>query len=154
MSFGLDKCAVIHLTRGKVNNTPETLEIPILDPEDSYKYLGIIESDAIQHNAAKASARKEFIKRVQGILKSGVTAKYTTDAIRTYAMPVLRYGFGILRWSSTELKGVDRKIRTMLTRHGYHNPRSNTHRLYLSQKKGGRGMRGAENEAAKLEGLD
>ena len=89
MSFGLDKCAVIHLTRGKVNNTPETLEIPILDPEDSYKYLGVIESDAIQHNAAKASARKEFIKRVRGILKSGVTAKYTTDAIRTYAMLVL-----------------------------------------------------------------
>ena len=81
MSFGLDKCAVIHLTRGKVNNTPETLEIPILDPEDSYKYLGIIESDAIQHSTAKASARKEFFNRVRGILKSGINAKYTTDAI-------------------------------------------------------------------------
>ena len=89
MSFGLEKCAVIHIKKGKVNNTPDTLEIPILDQEESYKYLGILESNSIQHTSAKAIARKEFFKRVRSILKAEINAKHTTGAIRTFAMPVL-----------------------------------------------------------------
>lgn len=145
MSFGLEKCTVIHIKQGKVNNTPDSLEIPILDQEESYKYLGILESNSIQHTTAKAIARKEFFKRVRGILKAEINAKHTTGAICTFAMPALRYGFGILKWSTAELKGVDRKLRKMLTKNGFHNPRSNTHRLYLPREKGGRGIIGAED---------
>ena len=138
MSFGLDKCAVIHIVKGEVNNLPEIQEIPILDEEESYKYLGIAESSAMKHDEAKGSAKKEFIKRVKGILKSGVNARYTTDAIRTYAMLILRYSFGILKWTAAELKGIDRKVRNILTTNGFHNPKSNLHCLYLSRDKGGR----------------
>ena len=38
------------------------------------------------------------------ILKTELNAKNTVNAIRTYAMPILRYGFGVLRWSKAELR--------------------------------------------------
>ena len=97
MSFGLDKCAVIHLKKGKTSNSPETKGIPILEEEGSYKYLGIAESSAIKHTQAIDTVKKEYFKRVRGILNQGINAKYTTDAIRTFATPILWYGFGILK---------------------------------------------------------
>lgn len=141
MSFGIEKCAVIHLKRGNVNNSPEVEGIPILNTEESYKYLGILESDSMKHKEAISSARKEFFKRVRGILKQGINAK----SIRTFAMPILCYGFRILKWTSADLKGIHRKVRKMLTKHGFHHPKSNTHWLYLSREEGGRGLIGAED---------
>ena len=57
MSFGIDKCAVIHLKRGKTCNSPKTKEIPTLGDEESYKYLGILESSSIKHNEAIEAAK-------------------------------------------------------------------------------------------------
>ena len=58
MSFGLDKCAVIHMKRGKVSESTETWEIPLLTGDDDYKYLGIMESNMILHEKAKTKAKK------------------------------------------------------------------------------------------------
>ena len=55
-------------------------------------------------------------------------------------MPIMRYGFGILKWTKTELDKLDRKIRKLLTENGFHHPKSNTHRLYSSRADGGRGI--------------
>ena len=101
--------------------------MPILKGEESYKYLGIVEGDSIKHEEAKCTAKKEYLKRIRNILKSGINAKFTIDAIRTYTMPILRYGFGILKLTKAELTGIDRKVRKMLTKGGFHNPKSNTH---------------------------
>jgi len=80
---------------------------------------------------------------VRGIFKIEVNAEYTIDAIKTYAMPILRYGFGVLNWTQGELRAIDTKTRKVLTKHGFHHPKSNVHRLYLSRKCGGRGLIGA-----------
>ena len=91
----------------------------------------------------KEKNRKEYLQRVRAILKTDINAKNTTDAIKTYAMPILRYGFGVLNWTMNELRSIDTKIGKLLTKHGFHHPKSNTHRLYLSRKHGGRGLIGA-----------
>jgi len=75
-------------------------------------------------------------------LKTGTKAKNITDAIKTYAMPILQYDFGVLRWTQNELRAMDTKTRKTLTKHGFHHPKSNTHQLYLSRKYG-RGLIGA-----------
>ena len=42
MSFGLDKCAIINIKKGKQNDMGEPLDgIKELTAEDSYKYLGL-----------------------------------------------------------------------------------------------------------------
>ena len=58
------------------------------------------------------------------------------------AMPVMRYGFGILKWTKTELMKLDRKTKKILTTHKFHHPKSNINRLYIPRKLGGRGLIG------------
>ena len=143
MEFGLEKCAVVHMKAGKIIQSTEVRDIPTLTEEESYKYLGILEHDKILHEKAKTKAKKEYTKRVREILKTELNAKNTAQAIRTYAMPVMRYGFGVLKWSNTELSRIDTKVRKMLTKRKFHHPKSNIHRLYMSREKGGRGIIGA-----------
>ena len=55
-------------------------------------------------------------------------------------MPIMRYGFGIIKWTKTKLDKLDQKIRKLLTENGFHHPKSNIHRLYSSRVNGGRGI--------------
>ena len=140
MSFGIEKCAVMHIEKGKVIDSPLLSDIPTLDIEDSYKYLGVVEASDILHDEVKTKTTKEFIRRTRAILKSHLTASNTTQAINGFALPILRYVFGIIRWTKTELMKLDRKVRKLLTVNKFHHPKSNTHRLYISRKEGGRGV--------------
>ena len=142
MKFGLEKCAVIHMKKGEIVNLPTVEGIPILENEDRYKYLGLLQSDKIMHEESKEKAKKEFLSRVRMILKAELNATNTTVAIKTYAMPIMRYGFGVLKWTAVELRTIDRQVRKILTKGRFHHPKSNTHRLYLSRKEGGRGLIG------------
>ena len=50
MQFGISKCAVLVLDRGKITKTdgirmPNDREIKNLERDKSYKYLGVLESD-------------------------------------------------------------------------------------------------------------
>ena len=85
--------------------------------------------------------QKEFIRRIRALTKSDLTANNLTTAIKTFAMPIMRYGFGILKWTKTELVSIDRKVRKILTKTGFHHPKLNTHRLYAERGDGGRGIK-------------
>ena len=72
------------------------------------------------------------------ILKSELSSKF--DAINSYVVPALPYGFPILDWTITELETVDRETRKVLqTYHAMHR-QSDVTRLYLPRKSGGRGL--------------
>ena len=58
-------------------------------------------------------------------------------AVNTWAVAVLRYGAGVLKWTTEEL---DRKTRKVMTMHGALHPRSDINRLYMPREKGGRGL--------------
>ena len=60
-------------------------------------------------------------------------------------MPVMRYRFEIIKWTQNELNTIDQKTRKILYKYKFHHPQSNTHRLYLSRNKGGRGLIGIED---------
>ena len=96
MEFGLDKCATIHIKHGKIENSECVKNIPLLSPNESYKYLGIAQNNTILHNQMKNKTKKEYFQRINAILKSEINAKNTTNAIKTYVMPILRYGFGVM----------------------------------------------------------
>ena len=99
-----------------------------------------MEASEILHDEIKAKTTKEFIRRTRAILTSRLTASNTTQAINGFALPILRYGFGIIPWTKTELMKLDRKVRKILTTNKFHHPKSNTHRLHISRKGGGRGV--------------
>ena len=72
------------------------------------------------------------------ILKSELSSKHTFEAINSYAIPALSYGFPVLDWTITELIKIDREIRKMLQQYHAMHSQSDVTRLYLPRKNGGR----------------
>ena len=84
--FGLNKCAKATFFRGKLlkakNITLDTTTvITDLEPEESYKYMGVTEGDGIQHSSMREKIRKECFCRVRSILRGELNAHNKIDAI-------------------------------------------------------------------------
>ena len=85
-------------------------EIQELELEKTYKYLGIEESEGIQHQHMKERLKQEYSRRLRMILKSELNTRNKITAIGALAVPVLRYNFGIIKWRIEEIKKkIDRK---------------------------------------------
>ncbi|XP_051929435.1 uncharacterized protein LOC127605701 [Hippocampus zosterae] len=142
MSFGLEKCSRMVTKRGKVVRT-EGVSLPegtIADIEDSYKYLGIPQANGNLELATRKAATAKYLQRVRQVLRSQLNGKNRTRTINSYALPVIRYPAGIIRWPKEEIQTTDVKTRKLLTMHGGFHPKSSTLRLYASRKEGGRGL--------------
>lgn len=57
-----------------------------------------------------------------------------------YAIPVLTYSFGIIKWYKTEINYLESKVRTLLTQYRFHHPKSAKERITIPRKEGGRGL--------------
>ena len=144
MELGLSKCGVLVLKKGKIVKE-NGISLPNGDlmkeiDEHGYKYLGIVELDKLKEKHMKDKSTSEYKRRFKLVLKSKLNGKNKILAISTWAVPVLRYGEGILKWTATELKSLDRKSRKIMTMYGAFHPKSDTDRLYLTREKGGRGL--------------
>ena len=144
MVFGLDKCAVLVLKRGKMVRT-EGIELP--DGKrmrevnlDGYKYLGVLQLDSIMNREMKEKVKSEYIRRVKKLLTSQLNGGNVIAGMNAWAVGIIRYGAGVLDWTKEELTlCIDIKIRNLMTMNGSLHPRGNVGRLYLTRK-GGRGL--------------
>ena len=154
MEFGLDKCASVKITKGSKAvfsgiSLPNGDHIDGLDDE-GYKYLGVLEANTILHKEMKELVTKEYVWRVKKVLRSQLHGKFSIQAINTWAVPVVRYGAGILNWTAQDLKAMDTKTRKLMRINGAHHPQGDVDRLYVSRQLGGRGLQSIE-EAVRRE---
>ena len=144
MEFGLKKCGVVTLKKGKLVKFDGIYlpnhEIMKEVDEKGYTYLGILELDQIKEHIMKNKVTAEYKRRLRLILKSKLNGKNKMQAINTWAVALLRYGAGIINWKVAELKKIDRTTRKTLTMYGAFHPKSDIDRLYLKRKHGGRGL--------------
>ncbi|KAL1447680.1 hypothetical protein WDU94_000543, partial [Cyamophila willieti] len=145
MEFGIDKCKLQNLARGKVKEitpyqTATEQDIKQLEPNEIYKYLGMIQTKRIEQNRVKEQITKEYNRRLSMIAKTHLNSRNLSKAINTFAIPILTYSFGIVNWSETDLESLERKIRTTLTKNSKHHPRSAIERISLPRNQGGRGI--------------
>ena len=144
MEFGIEKCATLKMEKGKkregIGVTLPTGEVLKDLAEEGYRYLGILESDVIHHKEMKKLVAAEYYRRVKKVVKSGLHGKHTFQAINTWAVPVARYGAGIISWTQAELKAMDVKTRKLLNQHRAHHTQGDVDRLYVSRQQGGRGL--------------
>lgn len=149
MEFGLDKCKTLHIIRGQVQPgnyaVDDSATITALEPNDFYKYLGYNQLKGIEHTAVKQTLRSEYKNRINIICKTKLTSKSLIKAINTYAVPVLTYSFGIIKWSKTDTEQLERTTRTTLTKHKHLHPKSAIERLTLKRQAGGRGLIDIQN---------
>ena len=60
-----------------------------LNQEEAYKYLGVDESDGIQHSKMKEKIREEYNRRVRLILRTELNGRNKMEAITGLALPVV-----------------------------------------------------------------
>ena len=149
MEFGIKKCGTLILKRGKVVRS-DGIELPSGEKikeieETGYKYLGITEYDKIEESTMKENFRTEYIRRTKVIMKSRLHGRNKIKALNTWAVSLLRYGAGIIKWTVGELDAMDRKTRKIMTINKELHPKSDVDRLYISRSKGGRGLIGCKN---------
>ena len=144
MQFGIKKCGVLTIERGKVIRTdgirlPDGQHMKDIDEID-YTYLGILETDKIKEKEMKEKFSREYLRRLRLILRSKLNGRNKIMAVNTWVASVMRYGAGILRWNTDELKSLDRRNRKFMTMHGALHPKSDIDGVYLCREMGGRGL--------------
>ena len=144
MSFGLDKCAILEMRRGRQVGSsgidlPDNQHIKEVE-EHGYKYLGIMQLDKILNTKTKGKITSEYVRRVKKLCRSKLNGGNLISGINTWAVSVLRYNAGIVDWTVEELVSMDGRTRKILAMSGCMHTRSNVARLYLPRKEGGRGL--------------
>ena len=112
MEFGIKKCGVLVLKRGKVVS-PERVEMPggekIKEIEKNrYNYLGILECNKIKESKMKENIRREYLRRTKLITRKRLNGWNKIIAINTWGVSLMRYGASIVKWTKSELRKTGR----------------------------------------------
>ena len=75
MKFGIEKCAVLIIKRGKMTQSegitlPDDTNIRSLKEGEGYKYLGLLEADVIIHGQMKEKIKKEYLRCVRKVAQT------------------------------------------------------------------------------------
>ena len=157
MEFGILKCAVVSLQRGKEARWEG---IQLLNGEEigevgGYKYLGVLELDKIMCDEMKRKVKEVYQKRVKLLMKSHLNGKNLFQALNTWAISVIRYSAAFLDWTKEETKELDRWTRKQLIAGRALHSQSNMMRIYIKRRYGGRGLISVEECcAAELRSID
>ena len=103
MQFGVQKCGITAMKRGKIVASEGIVlangeSIKAVDAE-GYRHLGILELDKIKENEMKEVFRREYLRRVDLVMKSKLNGRTKIMAINTWAVSLMRYDAGILKWN-------------------------------------------------------
>ena len=144
-TLGLDKCNYNLIKKGKIIQGQETDHgIAPLGGGKFYKYLGCNQlaghGDAVESNAARLE--EKIADGITGVLKSGLAARYCTQAVNQRYLDGLRYHFTarVFKRNKTQ-KILERGVHNLCRRVGYMEMGDSTSRLHISRKLGGRGIR-------------
>ena len=110
MEFGIKKCGMVVMKRGQLSSTkgillPDGDMITEVD-KNRYKCLGIFELDRIKESEMKKQMGDEYL-RCTLVMKSRLNSKNEIMAANRWAVSLMRYGAGILKWASEEFKVLD-----------------------------------------------
>ena len=150
MKLGLDKYAKVTFNKGKLTETASikldiNSTIKELEQEESYRYLGINETDDIQHAQVKEEIRIGYYRRVGLVLKSELNAANRIQAVSNFAVHAAAYSFNVINWQMSEIRKMDVKIRKLLTCERMHHPQADVDWLCVPRNKGVRGYTTGNN---------
>ena len=141
MEFGIEKCAILVIEKGKIVKLvgielPDGKVINSLQEGESHKYLGNLEADKFLEEKMKLNVLKENIRRIRKVLKSKLNGGNLVCVVITWAVSLLRYSAAFVSWRKSELQAIDRKTRELFTICGALHPKSDVDRLYIPRKEG------------------
>ena len=99
----------------------------------------------MKHHEIKEKVKAEYYRRVRKILETKLNGGNIITGTNTWAISLLRYSAAFLDWTGAEFERMDRRKRKLMAMHRALNPKSDVARIYLSRKKGGRGLISVED---------
>ena len=147
MPWGLEKCASLHIVRGKVSKGEDLLieangSISVMESSDKYKFLGKYENF---EQLDMFTFQKEYLRRLNIIWSSPLSVPRKLTASTVFAMPSLEYFMGTSDWLIADIQNLDRKSRKVVEMHKGKHISESTALLYLPQKCSGRGFKSVED---------
>lgn len=152
------KCATAHISAAKRKGSTQSTDagmadIPQLGQGDCYKYLGIEQgTNGTAFSELGTRLTEKVLAKTEKIWKSELTFHQMVKATNTSVMPILRYAYinsfvGAKTFSSVtaSARGIDSKIKEILTQNKARFSKCNVDRLYLPTEMGGYGLTSAED---------
>ena len=124
---------------------PNPDKIRTFEENETYKCIGILESDTIKQVQMKDKIRKEYGRRTRKLLKTKLSSRNLIKGINTWAVPLVRYSGPFLKWTRDELKQMDQRTRKLMIMHKALHPRDDVDRLYVFRKERGKGLASIED---------
>ena len=87
--------------------------------------------DDFEDESVKDRLSKEYERRVKKVIRSKLNGGNMVRVINSWAVSLLRYSGGVVRWTKVELMNLDRKTRKLLIIQDALHARANGSRLYL-----------------------
>ena len=87
--------------------------------------------DDFKDESVKDRLSKEYVRRVKKVIRSKLNGGNMVRVINSWAVSLLRYSGGVVRWTKVELMNLDRKTRKLLIVLDALHARADGSRLYL-----------------------
>ena len=87
--------------------------------------------DDFKDESVKDRLSKEYVRRVKKVIRSKLNGGNMVRVINSWAVSLLRYSGGVVRWTKVELMNLDRKTRKLLIIQDDLHARADGSRLYL-----------------------
>ena len=92
-------------------------------------------------NIGSGQIFKKYLRRTKKQLKTRLYSRNLNKGINTWTVLFVRYSGPFVQWKREELKQMDQRTRRKrMKMHKALHPRDDVDRLYVSRKKGGRGL--------------
>ena len=140
MEFFIEKCVML-IMKSRKRHTKKGMELPNHDKirtvgeTETYKYLGILEADAIKQVEMKEKILKEHLRRTRKVLETKLYSRNLIKGINTWAVLLLRYSGPLLKWTREELKQMDQRTRKFMTMHKALHPRDDVDKLCIKKRR-------------------
>ena len=123
----------------------------VLEEHECYKYLGILEDrSSVITKETNEQIKDAIYQRTKRLCETKLNARNLFRAINEFAISKLNYYIGLVEFKQTELKEMDRNIRTILRGYRIHLQPANSERLYLKRDQLGRGLESMEMKAERI----
>ena len=148
MTLGLNKCATANMVEGKVGTggsiSVASGEMTEVEYGGSYKYLGLSQLFLTSTTKTKTRVKREYFSRVRKTWESGLNSRNKVTMTNSWAVSVLRYFYGAMRWCGRDFIEIDRRTRKIMKQCGSHHANASVARLYIPRKAGGRGLQSVQ----------
>ena len=145
--YGVKKCTEIVFKKGKMIKgeglTVLEEKMEALDPNKNeiYAFLGCEQANKIDVKRVMERVKKELRKRLDHLTSLNLNDKNLMKAIYSRVIPVASYVMNVCHLGKNELDELDKLVKNVLRREGFHGRQSSDERLYTKRTEGGRGLK-------------